>query len=70
MKRLIPIQERTGQTFVVDVDVFLILGRGTHPDFGPYIPAWDMLELTTGQQIIMSEDWVSTQEKMGNRVRP
>lgn len=69
MNRLFPIQERTGQTFVVDVDVFLILGKGVHPDFGPYIPAWTMLELTSGKQIVMSEDWVSTQEKLGNMVR-
>lgn len=69
MNRLFPIQERTGQIFIVDVDMLLVLGRGVHPNFGPYIPAWTMLELTTGQQIVMSEDWVNTQEKLGNMVR-
>ena len=69
MRSLYPLQERTGQIFVVDVDMLLVLGRGVHPNFGPYIPAWTMLELTTGQQIVMSEDWVNTQEKLGNMVR-
>lgn len=69
MSKNVPIQERTSQLFVGDYGALLIIGPGIHPDYGPYIPSWKMVELDTLRQITMSEDWVSTQEKMGNIVR-
>lgn len=70
MNRRAPIPERTGQTFVIDSDVLLVLGPGQHPEFGPFVPAWLLLDLQTGRTMIMSEDWVSTQAKMMNLVIP
>lgn len=70
MNHSTPIKDRTGQVFVGDhgdPDVLLILGRGTH-EHGVYIPAWTMVDLVTHRQIVMSEDWVATQVKMGNIV--